>query len=38
MKALKKYVAECLGTFVLVFFACGAAVKLLYYCINALRQ
>ncbi len=26
MKAMKKYVAECLGTFVLVFFACGAAV------------
>jgi aquaporin Z len=26
MKALKKYVAECLGTLVLVFFACGAAV------------
>ena len=26
MKALKKYIAECLGTFVLVFFACGAAV------------
>ena len=26
MKALKKYAAECLGTFVLVFFACGAAV------------
>ena len=25
MKNLKKYVAECLGTFVLVFFACGVA-------------
>ena len=26
MNSFKKYVAECLGTFVLVFFACGAAV------------
>lgn len=26
MKAFKKYLAECIGTFVLVFFACGAAV------------
>ena len=26
MKDFKKYIAECLGTFVLVFFACGAAV------------
>ena len=26
MQAIKKYVAECIGTFVLVFFACGAAV------------
>lgn len=25
MNALKKYVAECIGTFVLVFFACGTA-------------
>lgn len=26
MNAMKKYVAECIGTFVLVFFACGTAV------------
>ena len=26
MKDLKKYIAECIGTFVLVFFACGTAV------------
>ncbi|MGI6264991.1 MAG: aquaporin, partial [Acutalibacteraceae bacterium] len=26
MNALKKYVAELIGTFVLVFFACGTAV------------
>ena len=26
MKDIKKYLAECLGTFVLVFFACGTAV------------
>lgn len=26
MEALKKYAAECIGTFVLVFFACGTAV------------
>ena len=26
MQAIKKYVAECIGTFVLVLFACGAAV------------
>ena len=26
MESFKKYLAECLGTFVLVFFACGAAV------------
>jgi len=26
MSAFKKYVAECIGTFVLVFFACGTAV------------
>lgn len=26
MNALKKYIAECIGTFVLVFFACGTAV------------
>ncbi len=26
MQSFKKYVAECIGTFVLVFFACGAAV------------
>ena len=26
MNAIKKYVAECIGTFVLVFFACGTAV------------
>ncbi len=25
MNALKKYIAECIGTFVLVFFACGTA-------------
>ena len=25
MNAIKKYVAECIGTFVLVFFACGTA-------------
>ena len=25
MKAIKKYLAECIGTFVLVFFACGVA-------------
>ena len=25
MESLKKYVAECIGTFVLVFFACGTA-------------
>jgi len=28
MKAFKKYLAECIGTFVLVFFACGAAATL----------
>lgn len=26
MESFKKYIAECLGTFVLVFFACGTAV------------
>ncbi len=26
MTNLKKYIAECIGTFVLVFFACGTAV------------
>ena len=26
MKDLKEYIAECIGTFVLVFFACGTAV------------
>ena len=26
MQSIKKYVAECIGTFVLVFFACGTAV------------
>lgn len=26
MDSIKKYVAECIGTFVLVFFACGTAV------------
>ncbi len=26
MNSFKKYLAECIGTFVLVFFACGAAV------------
>ena len=25
---MKKYLAECLGTFVLVFFACGTAAAL----------
>ncbi|MBR6939918.1 MAG: aquaporin [Clostridia bacterium] len=28
MSALKKYVAECIGTFVLVFFACGTAAAI----------
>ena len=28
MKAWKKYLAECIGTFVLVFFACGTAATL----------
>ena len=28
MQAIKKYLAECIGTFVLVFVACGTAAAL----------